>query len=71
MNNIANLAQSVMQMLPNFRNNPITALLGAGFNVPNGMNNPQEILNHLVKSGQLSQGQLDYAQKMANQLGFK
>ena len=65
------LAGQVMQMLPGMKQNPFGALQSAGFNVPNNLNNPQQILDHLVRSGQISQNQLDYAQKMVQMLGLK
>lgn len=65
------LAGNIMQMLPQFKQNPLGALTGAGYNIPANMNNPQQILQHLVQSGQVNQGQLDYAQRMAQMLGLK
>lgn len=65
------LAGSIMQMLPGMKQNPLNALQSAGFNVPTNMSNPQQILQHLVQSGQINQSQLDYAQKMAQMLGLK
>ncbi len=64
------LAGNIMQMLPQFKQNPLGALMGAGYNIPANMNNPQQILQHLVQSGQVNQGQLDYAQRMAQMLGL-
>lgn len=65
------LAGNIMQMLPQFKQNPLSALMGAGYKIPANMNNPQQILQHLVQSGQVNQGQLDYAQRMAQMLGLK
>jgi hypothetical protein len=36
-----------------------------GFNLPQGMNDPNEIIQHLMKTGQISQQQYDNAVKMA------
>lgn len=65
------LAGNIMQMLPQFKQNPMGALRQAGMNVPANLNNPNDILNHLIQSGQVNQGQLDYAQRMAQMLGLK
>ena len=65
-----NIVANIMSMLPNFKNNPLGALQSAGFNIPNNISNPQEIVRYLVQSGQINQGQLDYAQKMAKMLGL-
>ena len=66
-----NIVASIISMLPGLKNNPLGALQSAGFNIPNNISNPQEIVRYLVQSGQINQGQLDYAQKMAQMLGLK
>lgn len=58
-----------MQMLSQLRNNPVGILRQAGFTVPDGMNNPQQIINHLLQSGQVNQGRLNMAQQMAQRFG--
>lgn len=63
--------QSPMQMLSQLRSNPAGMLRQAGFNVPDGMNNPQQIINHLLQSGQVNQGRLNMAQQMAQRFGRK
>lgn len=65
------LLGSIMQMLPGMKQNPGAALQRAGYNVPQGMSAPQQILQHLVQSGQINQNQLNFAQQMAQQLGIK
>lgn len=62
---------NIMQMLPQIKNNPMSVLQRVGYNVPAGVNNPQQIVQHLVQTGQVNQSQLDYAQKMAQMLGLK
>ena len=62
---------NIMQMLPQFKQNPMAFLQSARFNVPANLNNPNDILNHLIQSGQVNQQQLDYAQQMAQMLGLK
>lgn len=61
--------QSPMQMLSQLRSNPAGMLRQAGYNIPDGMNNPQQIVNHLLNSGQVNQGRLNMAQQMAQQFG--
>lgn len=51
MNNIFSMYQQFMQ-------NPVQ-MLNKKFNVPQEMNNPDEIINHLVNSGQVKQSQID------------
>lgn len=54
-----------MQMYQQFRQNPM-ALLGRRFNIPQGMNSPQDIVQHLLNSGQVSQMQVNQAMQMRN-----
>lgn len=44
-----------MQRLQALKQNPASVLQQAGFNVPQGMNNPQQIIQHLIQSGQVPQ----------------
>ncbi len=36
------------------------------FNIPEGMNDPNEIMQHLLNTGQISQQQLNNAMQMRN-----
>lgn len=56
---------NVMQMLSQLKQNPMAMLRQAGFNVPANINNPQEIIQHLMNSGQVNQNQVNWAQMMA------
>lgn len=58
------------QILASLKSNPMQILQQAGFNVPPGMNNPQQIINHLMQSGQMNQNQLQQAQQMARNYKF-
>lgn len=58
-----------MQMLSQLRSNPVGMLKQAGYNIPDGMTNPQQIVNHLLNSGQVNNGRLNMAQQMAQQFG--
>lgn len=60
-----------MQMLSQLRSNPLGVLRRAGFNVPENINSPQAIIQHLMNSGQISQSQLTQAQQMAQNFGMK
>ena len=42
-----------------FLQNPAMFLMKSKFKIPNNVNDPQEIINHLMRSGQLSQNQYD------------
>lgn len=54
-----------MQMYSQFRQNPM-ALLGRRFNIPQGMGNPEDIVQYLLNSGQVSQAQVNQAMQMRN-----
>lgn len=66
MNNIGN----IVQMLQQFKSNPAQMLLQRRLNVPQGMmNDPNAIINHLLKTGQVSQEQLNSAYQLAQRVG--
>lgn len=58
-----------LQMLNALRNDPVGILRSCGMNIPDGMNNPQEIINHLLQSGQVPQTR--YAQLLQNMQQLK
>lgn len=60
-----------MQMLSQLKGNPAQMLKQAGYNIPANMNNPQEIISHLLNSGQVNNSRLNMAQQMARQFGHR
>lgn len=57
-----------LQMLQQLKANPMQFLMQRRFNIPQGMSaDPQQILNYLVQSGQISQQQINQAYQMAQQ----
>jgi len=60
---------NLMGMLQQFKMNPMQMLAQKRMNVPQGMNDPNAILNHLLQTGQISQQQLNNAYQMAQ--GFR
>lgn len=56
---------NMLGILSQLKQNPMTVLQKAGLNIPTNLSNPTEILNHLVRSGQINQAQLNQAQQMA------
>lgn len=65
----ANAPANPMQMLSQLKGNPSQMLKQAGYNIPANMNNPQEIINHLLNSGQVNNSRLNMAQQIARQFG--
>lgn len=56
---------TVQQALQQMKANPANILKQAGYNVPMGLNDPQQIIGHLLQTGQLSQGRLAQLRQMA------
>ena len=61
------MGMNPMQMVQQLKANPIQFLQRAGFNVPNNLNDPNQIIQHLMNSGQVSQLQYTRARELANQ----
>lgn len=58
-----------MQMMNQLRQNPAAVLKQAGLNIPDGMTNPQQIVNHLLQSGQVPQARYQQAMQMMGRFG--
>lgn len=56
-----------MQMLQQLRQNPMQFLKGAGYNVPSNITSPNDIIQYLMNSGQVSQDAYNRARQMAAQ----
>lgn len=56
-----------MQMLQQLRQNPVQMLRQAGLNVPDNLNDPNAIIQHLMNSGQISQQRYEQARQIAAQ----
>lgn len=54
-----------MQMVQQLKANPIQFLQRAGLNVPNNITSPNDIIQYLMSSGQVSQAQYNKAREMA------
>jgi len=61
MNNVNDLINMYRQM----QNNPIQ-FLSKRFNIPQNINDPNAILQHLLNSGQISQSQLNNIMQLRN-----
>ena len=54
-----------LNMLFQIKNNPSQFLAQRGFQIPDGMNNPNDIINHLMGTGKFTQAQVEQATNMA------
>lgn len=53
-----------LQIKQQLMSDPAGTLKQAGFNVPQGMNNPQQIIQHLLQTGQLQNARYQQALRM-------
>ena len=53
-----------MQMLQQLQQNPVQTLRQAGLNIPDNLNDPNQIIQHLMNSGQISQQRYEQARQM-------
>lgn len=56
---------NMMKMFQQFKSNPMQ-MLSRRFSIPDGINDPNEILQHLVNTNQVSQDQINQISQMAN-----
>ena len=55
---------NAQEALQRIKADPAGVLKQAGINIPNGMNNPQQIIQHLVQTGQVPQNRITQAMQM-------
>lgn len=56
---------NILQMFQTFQQNPM-AMLSQRFNIPQNLNNPNDIIQHLLNTKQISQAQVNNAMNMRN-----
>ena len=61
---------NILSMISQFRQNPMQMLMQK-YKIPQNMNNPQEIIQHLLNSGQVTQDQVNRAMQMRNNPIFR
>lgn len=61
-----NNPMQILQMAQQLKSNPMQ-MLSRRFNVPQNLQDPQAIIQHLVSSGQVSQQQINNAYQAAQQ----
>lgn len=62
----------IMQMLSQFKGNPAQMLSQRGMQVPPAMmSNPEQMVRHLMQTGQVNQNALNQAMQIASQMGIK
>ena len=61
---------NIIQMYQQFRQNPM-GMLSQRYNIPQNLNDPNEIIQHLLNTGQVSQFQVNQAMSMKDNPMFK
>ena len=61
---------NILQMVNQIKQNPM-AVLSQRFNIPQNMNDPNQIIQHLLNTGQVTQQQVNNAMQMRNHPMFK
>ena len=61
---------NMINMVSQFKNNP-TQMLAKKFNIPSELTNPNDIIQHLLNTNQVSKSQIDGFKEMANNPMFK
>lgn len=54
-----------LQMIQQLQSNPVQFLKQAGLNVPDNLKSPNDIIQHLMNSGQVSQQRYEQARQFA------
>jgi hypothetical protein len=60
----------MQEMVNQFKQNPMM-MLSQKYNIPQNLNNPNQIIQHLLNTGQVSQSQVNQAMQMRNHPMFK
>lgn len=65
-----NNMMQIFQMYNQLKNNPV-GVLSQRFNIPENLNNPNDIIQHLLNTGQVSQSQVNQAMQIRNDPRFR
>ena len=65
-----NNMMQIFQMYNQLKSNPV-GMLSQRFNIPQNLNDPNEIIQHLLNTGQVSQSQVNQAMQMRNDPRFR
>ena len=60
-----------LQMVQQRQQNPVAFLQQAGLTIPNDLNNPNDIIQYLMNSGQISQQKYNWARQMSEMMRKK
>lgn len=60
------IPNNLLNQLNSLKANPMQYLMQSKFNIPSNLSNPNDIIQHLLNTGQISQNQLNAVQGMRN-----
>lgn len=63
--------QNMNAELGNIKSNPGAYLKSRGFNIPEGMNDPRQITQYLLRTGQVGNGRLQQVMRMIGMPGMR
>jgi hypothetical protein len=66
--NVGGSFYDFMNRYREFSGNPTEILSRSGVNIPQGMNNPNNIIQYLMNTGKMSQAQYNQLQQIAEQI---
>lgn len=64
-------APKAQQAMTQLQSDPVGVLGQLGLHIPAGMNDPQQMVQHLLQSGQVPQGKLAQAMQMLGQMMWR
>ena len=70
-NTLPTQQQSVGSALNDIKRDPTGFMKQKGLNVPDGMTDPQQMVNYLLNSGQISNPRLQMARQMMARMGVR
>lgn len=66
-----NLLGGIINLFTSLTSNPLSFLTQNGFNIPQNMNDPQQMVQHMLNSGQVSQDVVNKAMQLKDTPLFK
>lgn len=60
--------QGMFNQFRNFMGNPMSFMQQRNMQIPQGMNNPTDIIQNMLNNGQLTQEQYNYVNQLKNQI---
>ena len=69
--NIGQMQQATADALRQLQNNPAAMVRQRGLSIPDGMNSPEQMVRHILNSGQVTGPRAQMAQMLMQRMGLK